>query len=189
MKKEDVSHIQNKLKSLIASDDEIILLLRDYDDLFSDFDPRNYGQRALSQDFLIELKRAAFDKPDAVQLKLIVPNSKRDKETENLIRMRLHNHFRKHHELLVQEMIAIKKKGFFMTTGGMFMLVLAAIISFLFSKSHSFLVSLLLVLLEPAGWFTAWTGLDQFYYTAKLKQPDLDFYHKMVRSAIIFVPY
>jgi hypothetical protein len=103
--------------------------------------------------------------------------------------MRLHNHFRRHHELLEQEMAAIKKKGFFMTAGGLFMLILAAIISFLLGESHPFWARLLLVLLEPAGWFTAWTGLDQFYYTAKLKQPDLDFYHKMVRSAVIFVPY
>ena len=33
---------------------EISLLLDSYDDIFSDFDPRPYNQRALSQDFLAE---------------------------------------------------------------------------------------------------------------------------------------
>lgn len=188
MKKEEAEYIQKKLRSLIASEDEIILLLRDYDDLFSDFDPRNYGQRALSQDFLVELKRAAADKPDAVQLKLIVPKQSRDVEVENLIRIRLHNHFRRHFEISEKEVSSIKRKGAFMTIGGVLMLVIAVIISF-FVGGDTFFGRLLLVLLEPAGWFTAWTGMDQFYYTAKSKQPDLDFYHKMVRSSISFVSY
>lgn len=41
---------------------EISLVLDTYDDIFSDFDPRPYGERALSSDFLDEAKKAARDK-------------------------------------------------------------------------------------------------------------------------------
>ena len=50
---------------------EIPLWLDNYNDLFSDFDPRHYSNRALSQDFLEELKRASRDKQTkTVNLKL-----------------------------------------------------------------------------------------------------------------------
>ena len=40
----------------------ISLILDSYNDMFSDFDPRSFSERALSDDFLSECKRAARDK-------------------------------------------------------------------------------------------------------------------------------
>ena len=42
--------------------------LNSYDGLFSDFDPRPTEQRALSDDFLLEVKRAARDKEIGLEL-------------------------------------------------------------------------------------------------------------------------
>ena len=45
---------------------EISLSLDNYDDIFSDFDPRPFSQRALSDDFLIEAKKASRDKVSGI---------------------------------------------------------------------------------------------------------------------------
>ena len=74
-----------------------------------------------------------------------------------------------------------------MAFAGAVMLVLATLIS-LYGGDHVW-THILLVLLEPAGWFTAWTGLDEVYYTARQKKPDLDFYQKMANVEIIFISY
>ena len=51
------------------------------------------------------------------------------------------------------------------------------------------LTDLLLVLLEPVGWFTVWFGLEQVFYAANSKKEDLDFYKKMSNCEIKFTQY
>ena len=41
-----------------AKNGNISLILESYTDIFSDFDPRPYDQRTLSDDFLLECKKA-----------------------------------------------------------------------------------------------------------------------------------
>src|SRR3989338_7043716 len=55
--------------------------------------------------------------------------------------------------------------------------------SFTFAASYlatfgkaSFAANFFETLLEPAGWFTAWTGMDQLFYTAHEHKSELDFY-------------
>src|SRR5262249_60242404 len=79
----------------------VSLWLDNYDDIFSDFDPRPYSQRALSEDFLAEARRAVRDRHDEVpELRLLVPTPARHVEDETIIRKRLHEHFRKHADRL-----------------------------------------------------------------------------------------
>ncbi len=167
---------------------EISLQLDTYDDIFSDFDPRPYTERALSDDFLQEAKRASRDKPSGnIALHFIMPREKRKIEHEQLIKRRLREHFRKHYVQILEETMSIKKKGVFMAFLGILLIIIASYISSL--QSASFYMHFLIVLLEPAGWFTAWTGLDEIYYTTKQKQPDLVFYEKMSNADIAFLSY
>ena len=54
----------------------VSLWLDTYEDIFSDFDPHPFGQRALSEDFLAEAKRAVRDRRDEVpELRLLVPHA------------------------------------------------------------------------------------------------------------------
>lgn len=70
MEKEEVS-------GKIFRQGNISLILDSYDDIFSDFDPRPFSEKALSDDFLVECKRAARDKDrSVVELKLLVPTKK-----------------------------------------------------------------------------------------------------------------
>ena len=78
------------LKS-IMDNAEISLILDTYDDIFSDFDPRPYNERALSEDFLIEARKAARDKNTGIELHFLIPTPMQDKASEELIRQRAKN--------------------------------------------------------------------------------------------------
>jgi len=47
--------------------------------------------------------------------------------------------------------------------------------------------SFIVVLLEPAGWFTLWEGLSQLLFYSKDTKPNLVFYRKMSNAKIGFV--
>ncbi|NYT12918.1 MAG: hypothetical protein GKC01_00225, partial [Candidatus Methanofastidiosa archaeon] len=65
---------------IILREKNISLILDSYDDLFSDFDPRPYSVRGLSDDFLIECRRAVRGiktESPVLELRLLVPKNKR----------------------------------------------------------------------------------------------------------------
>lgn len=174
-------------KEGLLAEGEISLILDTYDDIFSDFDPRPFDRRALSDDFLSAAKKAALDKEGALELHFLIPRSQRNADRETIIRQRLHAHFRKHHEMLQKEIEQTKKKGIRMALAGIVMIIIA---SYLLSLSSSaWWVYVLIVILEPAGWFTAWTGMDEMYYTTRQKRPEIGFYEKMMHATIMFTVY
>ncbi|MBP6085980.1 hypothetical protein KA478_02105 [Patescibacteria group bacterium] len=70
------------------------LILDTYVDIFSSFDPRPYGERALSDDFLDECKKIVLDKGiDLIELRLMIPETLRIPEDEEVIKKRLHSYF------------------------------------------------------------------------------------------------
>jgi len=91
---------KNLLEELTAEEKmrqgNISLILDSYNDLFSDFDPRNYSERTLSDDFLLECKRAARDRDPKMnfELRLLIPKTRRNANDELIIKHRLKSHFR-----------------------------------------------------------------------------------------------
>src|SRR4051812_5168600 len=74
---------------------DISIWIDNYDDVFSDFDPRPYSERNVSVDFLYEVKRVCHESNFHInELKLLVPERIRDKEKESIIVKRLHLHFK-----------------------------------------------------------------------------------------------
>jgi hypothetical protein len=169
------------------SSSEIPLWLDDYNDLFSDFDPRSYSHRALSQDFLEELKRASRDKPKKVRLGLLVPRAKRNLKEEFVIKKRLREHFMKHFIRSKKEHNKIVKEGvLFLTLGVAFMVLTTYIL--IRGNLNNFL-TFLSVFLEPGGWFLFWEGLYLIIFESRKKHPDLKFYKKMSRIKTEFKSY
>lgn len=183
--------VTEKFVSIVSKDSatSLSLVLADYNDLFSNFDPRPFTERSLSVDFLDEIRRASKDKPgEGLQLRLMVPRDKRDLSKESAIKRRLKDHFRRHFNLLVGETRKIKVLGISLAILGTLFIVCAGLI-YPYVNSGGFFLRLLFLLLEPAGWFLGWTGLDQLFYTLRNKQPDFDFYRKMDSSDIVFLSY
>ena len=179
-----------KNRDIYQSDEsrEIFLRLENYSDIFSDFDVRPYSKRALSSDFLDEVKRASNDKYDTgIELVLYVPEEKRDQAQESVIAERLKAHFKKHFLLLRKEKRKILLLGTLMTVLGVISMILATRILFE-DPTQSVWLSFLVVFLEPAAWFLLWEGIDQILFSSKNVEPELSFYRKMAneRGQIIF---
>lgn len=165
------------------------LALDSYDGIFSDFDPRPYSQRMLSDDFLLEAKKASKEKVSgAVELKFLVPKEKRKTEHETVIKKRLHEHFKKHHEIMRDEVRQIVGRGISFIISGIILMFVATWILFM-HHDKTLLMNFLVILLEPGGWFFFWEGLGQIIFETKKKKPDLDFYEKMAKCEISFVSY
>jgi len=182
-----MSKKQNERKYLLK-ESEISLVIDSYDDIFSDFDPRPYSQRSLSQDFLDEAKRASHDKKyEKIELKFLAPKQIRNAGEEAMIRKRLKEHFRKHAQEMRREHMRMIKEGiFFVLLGFIFM---AGTTYFLLNKQNSILFTFLSVFLEPGGWFLLWEGLYLIIFDSRREIPYLDFYRKMASADISFKNY
>ena len=167
---------------------KISLMLDDYNDIFSDFDPRPNLVRMLSVDFLDEIKRATRDKKEGLELNFLIPQHLREIKEEVIIKKRLKNHFKKHYEASKQEVKSVVREGILFVAFGVILMFLATYVLFTFKES-TFLTTFLVVILEPAGWFLFWEGLDLIIFEPKKKNPDLSFYKKMSKAVINFNSY
>ncbi len=168
---------------------EVSLILDAYEDIFSDFDPRPSSQRALSVDFLDEAKRATREsEPGSFELNFLVPAKQKNFHEEEVIRGRLKEHFRKHTSILESEKRKVLKQGYFFLFIGFIFMFAAAYVLFYFLVD-SFLIELLVVVLEPGGWFLFWEGLDLIVFEAKRNKSDIEFYKKMTKANIAFSHY
>lgn len=175
-------------KGLLEKPVEISIWLDTFDDMFSDFDPRPYSERTVSDDFITEVKKVARGRAKGrVVLKLLLPVHLRKTETERIIIKRLHNRF----NFLYDQLLGEKKKnivrGFIFTLAGIVLMIIASYISFL--QPQEYFIHLLLILFEPAGWFLLWLGLDHLVYFSRSSIKELDFYSKIRNSRIEFDSY
>lgn len=186
IKRLGASHEQEKQRLLQMS--EVSLILDTYDDIFSDFDPRPYSVRTLSEDFLSEVKRRGTGRmPKDIELTFLIPRKLKDTKQESVIEKRLHNYFQRHYDLIRREIRGIKEKGGLIVLAGAITGVFAAAL-YPF-HTDNFLMTLAIVILEPASWFTMWTGLEDIFHTSKQRKPDLEFYRMMSKCKIDFLSY
>lgn len=186
-KEYDLDIRTSKERERLFEQEEISLWLDSYNDLFSDFDPREYSQRALSDDFLEEAKKASADKKigKRLNLRFSIHPKKRDLQHEEIIKQRLRSHFFKHFNLLLEEKIKILRRGLLFVILGIILMGLATFILFYY-EDKTILINFLIVFLEPAGWFFFWEGLGLIMFEAKKRKTDIEFYQKMSEANILF---
>ncbi len=151
--------------------------LEHYNDLFSDFDPRDYPTRALSVDFIEEAERAMREREERVTLHFILPKKKRDPQAERSIKTRIKEHFTKHADRMQEEKRSTIRKG-----AGLFVcgIIFMAVTTYLHSINNgSYVVNFLTILFEPASWFLFWEGLNFSLFESKKQDMQLQFHQKM----------
>ena len=165
----------------------ISLIINNYNDIFSSFDPRSYLERALSDDFIQECKRAARDKEEGIELRILVPKKARDIKEEWKIKKRLRDHFNHHQERLSKEIFKVKKGGIgWIITGTI--AIIAAVLIRAFNQQvllDSFIEPILVI----PGWFLIWEGLNRVLVEHKKTLPEFEFYRKMTRAEINFAEF
>jgi hypothetical protein len=163
----------------------ISLILESYNDIFSDFDPRPYTVRALSDDFLNECRKAIIEKGENIELRFLLSKKQRNFSDEQKIKKRLRQHFQKHYLQKHKEIKRIKRSGILWFFLGAILMFLG---TFLY-KMEGFFFNFLFILTEPAGWFFFWVGLEKIFITSKTKVPEYTFYKKMSSAEIYFSDY
>ncbi len=167
---------------------EIKIWLDSYNEMFSDFDPRPYAKRTVSDDFIIQVRKVVKDRyRENMTLQLLLPEGARNEQDEQVISKRIHTYCNLIKEQLLEEKGKVMRTGFILTVSGILLMLIASYVSFL--KSESFYTHVLLILFEPAGWFMLWVGLDKIVYYSGSKRKELDFYTHMARTEIIFGTY
>lgn len=185
--RENELHHEHHKKLLELS--EISLSLDTYEDIFSDFDPRDYSRRGLSEDFITEVKKASMEKPfGGIEIRLMIPKDKRDEEHERVIRERLKSHFGRHAKKLGTEFSRAVLNGRLFVLSGLLLMFIATYLAFSFGD-QSLLVQFLIVLTEPAGWFLFWEGSNIVLFESKKLRPDVEFYEKLSKGEIEFIGY
>src|SRR3989344_4684151 len=106
---------------------EISLWLDNYDDIFSDFDPRPYSLRSLSDDFLLEAKKASRDKDaNRLELRFLISIEHRDQKVEAIIKKRLRDHFTKHSNQLERDMTKVRNQSIVSLLLGVMLMLVAS---------------------------------------------------------------
>ncbi|MFA6489953.1 MAG: hypothetical protein WCT52_04710 [Candidatus Micrarchaeia archaeon] len=140
---------------------EITIQLDTYDDIFSDFDPRPYQERELSEDFIKEIQRRYMeDKRGRFEVHFTVPFSERDAKEEALIKKRLREHFAVMVRREDETIKSTKSRGYiYMLVGAI--VLLADVYALFLLEGTSLEYRILSILLVPAGWYGMWTGIEK----------------------------
>ncbi len=171
----------------VLNQTEISIVLDTYDDIFSDFDPRPFNERSLSEDFLLEAKRAARDKDEGIELRFLIPRTHKDIAHETLIKQRLRDHFRKHYWRVREDLKKYKNQAVLLIVIGTVIGFAAVWLSLL--EINEIIKHAVQILLSPASWFTIWTGFEHLTFLPEQKVADETFYRKMMDAHISFTPY
>jgi hypothetical protein len=175
-------------KEELLSKSELSIWLDFYDDIFSDFDSRPLSERALSDDFLNEARKMVKEKPSGrIELKLLMPTQQRNTETETIVIKSLHTHFKHFKNSIESEMKEIRRRGYLLTAIGVTIMILTGVL--INVAKMNLIFNSLRVIMEPAGWFLAWTGLDHIIFISKRKKAELEFNEKMSHAEIRFLSF
>ena len=81
---------------------EVSLAIDDWDDIFSDFDPRPLSDRTLSEDFIAELKKRYREtRTGTFQINMFAPQALKNEKSEKMVTQRLKKYFK--HRLLSRQ--------------------------------------------------------------------------------------
>ncbi len=175
-------------KNKLLEISQISLWLDTYEDIFSDFDPRPFSERTVSDDFLLESRKALREKKSGkVELKFLIPEKERQIRTETAIKKRLKEYFQKNWNRHKQKLKIAENRVKILFGTGFLMLLLSTAITY--RNPKIFILYLLVTLLELGGWLSIWFGLEQFLYEVKEKKPEAEFYEKMADAKIEFIAY
>lgn len=140
---------------------EITITLDTYDDIFSDFDPRPYQERELSEDFLKEIQRRYMeDRKGRFEVHFTIPSMERDVKEEALIKKRLREHFAFMVKVEEEKIKKTKMRGYSYVIIGAAVL-LTNVFALFWLQEESWFYQILSILLVPAGWYGMFTGIGK----------------------------
>jgi len=164
---------------------ELSLWLDYYDDIYSDFDSRHYLKRRISEDFLHELRLATkYKKERAADLVLLLPPEKREDASEKIIIDSLKDFFTDQFRMNAEKFRKKLNTGIGLLIAGFAVMAINSFISF--KGAHSFSVTAVRIILEPAGWFLLWLAFDILFYDLREIRKERKFFRELSEMNIHF---
>lgn len=153
---------ESSVKQTLDNINAIAIAIDTYDDIFSDFDPRDISRRDLSEDFIIELmgrhRQTPLGKYDIV---LVAPKVIEDQSVEKKIVSRLNKYFHQKHARHTKAIHEIRAKGVLYIAAGMAILIALALFLNYYQNPDSMTFTIIGIMFTPLGWFGIWEGFSK----------------------------
>lgn len=153
---------ESSVKQRLDTINAISIAIDTYDDIFSDFDPRDISQRDLSEDFIIELMRRHKQTPRGkYDVVLVAPKSIEDQNAEKKIVSRLNKYFHQKYVRYIKMIREIRMRGSLYIASGMAVLVALALLLNYSKDPNSITFTIVGIMFTPLGWFGIWEGFSK----------------------------
>lgn len=165
---------------------EISIILDVWDDIFSDFDPRPLNERALSEDFINELKKRYREtaKGDLL-ISFFAPQNLKDEQSETMVIHRLRRYFKDRASQKRHDIRRMWARGGAFVLFGLASLSSITLVSY-FHVVADFTERLLEILFVPLGWFGIWEGFLQLVNASPRFAQDEKLYRKLAAAEYHF---
>lgn len=177
----------NSVKQRLDNINAISIAIDTYDDIFSDFDPRDISQRDLSEDFIIELMRRHRQTPQGkYDVLLVAPKIIEDQNAEKKIVSRLNKYFHQKYLRYLKSIREIRLKGLLYIAAGMAILVALALLLNYFHNPNSIAFTIIGIMFTPLGWFGIWDGFSKIVDIPFKLANDTEAYKRLSKASYKF---
>ena len=178
--------LPKKVKQRLADLQELSIAIDSFDDIFSDFDPREYSKRDLSEDFLREMRhRYKESQRGALEVSFYTPTSLHNDTLEKMTIQRIKQHYRHIANQTKKAISVIRNRGFFYIGFGLVLLFALTYTTYLkiFSDLH---IQIFGILFMPLGWFGIWEGFSKVLDLPWKLKEELEFSTKLAKANYLF---
>jgi len=161
---------------------EISIAIDKWDDIFSDFDPRPFNERMLSEDFLVELrKRYRETRKGSFIVTILAPMSLKDDIAAKTVIQRLKRHFRHRFLQRQKEIKRIRIRGVIFVIFGICFLGFLTLATY-FRFFSDLTIEILGIILMPLGWFGIWEGFSKVVDTSPIYIQEEILFNKLSKA-------
>jgi len=186
MEKNIAPKIQLKLSEVgTRKQYEMGFWLDSYEDLFSDFDPRQYSQRQLSNDFLYELKLRYREIPKGkLEVRFYIPKKLRKLKLETSTKKKMKDYFSFELKQADNRRMSRQKGGLVYLAAGVLILTINGVFAWEYPQDR--FLEFIGFILAPAGWFSTWTAFEKFFIEPEEERRRREFLSRMTKCEFLF---
>jgi len=177
---------EENIKQRLDDINAISIAIDTYDDIFSDFDPRDILDRDLSEDFINELNHRHRQTPKGkYDVVLVAPKAIEDQAVEKKIVSRLNKYFHQKYLRYKKSIDEIRIRGGLYVVSGMAVLSVLTLLGY-YRKLDTLTLELVALLFMPLGWFGIWEGFSKMVDLPFRLSNDTQVYKRLSKASYKF---
>ena len=174
------------IKQRLDDINAISIAIDTYDDIFSDFDPRDILDRDLSEDFINELGHRHRQSPKGkYDVVLVAPKAIEDPAAEKKIISRLNRYFHQKYLRYKKTIDDLRVRGGIYVVFGMMLLAALTFLAY-YQKLDKLTLELVGIIFMPLGWFGIWEGFSKMIDIPFKLNNDTQVYKRLSKASYKF---